>query len=330
MNKQYHTIALGGTFDHLHDGHKFFIKFATTLAENLVVAVTSDNYALSSSKPLQEQIESYKVRHAVLIKYLITLGIEFHTFTLEKGVSLTLTNYKTQALLATYNTLNGAQGINDSRTAIGLKSLPIHMCEMLEDSIGTAISSTRVRLGMINRAGEAYSNCLLEDLRISNFQHELLSERQGLVVLQPLSMQNVLRVVVGDVVLETFVKNNWNYNIGVFDRRSARTMYSSIELSKLSVTLKLQNSPGYITQQLSASVAQVIKVATLAAEHDFINSQPSHLLVEGEEDLAAVAAIFHAPLGTQIYYGQRGEGMVMMTVTEELKERMKRLFCNQN
>jgi hypothetical protein len=52
------------------------------------------------------------------------------------------------------------------------------------------------------------------------------------------------------------------------------------------------------------------------------------VLIEGEEDLVAAALVFALPLESVMYYGQPGEGMVKVRVSEELKERLLKLFLS--
>lgn len=53
---------------------------------------------------------------------------------------------------------------------------------------------------------------------------------------------------------------------------------------------------------------------------------PQTIVVEGEEDLATVPAVLVAPDGASVVYGQPGEGMVLVDVDAETRERMADLF----
>jgi uncharacterized protein (UPF0218 family) len=53
---------------------------------------------------------------------------------------------------------------------------------------------------------------------------------------------------------------------------------------------------------------------------------PQTIVVEGEEDLATVPAVLVAPDGASVVYGQPGEGMVLVVVDPETRERMADLF----
>jgi uncharacterized protein (UPF0218 family) len=57
------------------------------------------------------------------------------------------------------------------------------------------------------------------------------------------------------------------------------------------------------------------------------------IVVEGEEDLATLPAIFYAPIGSAVVYGQPNEGSVLVDVTPERKlhieEFMKRMIVEE-
>ncbi|WP_458208329.1 GTP-dependent dephospho-CoA kinase family protein [Haladaptatus sp. NG-SE-30] len=54
------------------------------------------------------------------------------------------------------------------------------------------------------------------------------------------------------------------------------------------------------------------------------------LLVDGEEDLAALPAVLAAPEGASIVYGQPDEGMVLVTVTDERQESVAALLAKMD
>ena len=65
----------------------------------------------------------------------------------------------------------------------------------------------------------------------------------------------------------------------------------------------------------------------LIALRDAVAAEPDTLLVvEGEEDLATLPAVLVAPLGGSVVYGQPGEGMVLVEVTEKARAEMRDLL----
>ena len=57
-----------------------------------------------------------------------------------------------------------------------------------------------------------------------------------------------------------------------------------------------------------------------------IENPPSKIMVNGEEDLLALPCIVYAPDNTAIYYGQRNEGIVKITVNSETKQTVKEII----
>ena len=57
--------------------------------------------------------------------------------------------------------------------------------------------------------------------------------------------------------------------------------------------------------------------AVVAMREALESSERVHLVVDGEEDLLALVAVLHAPLGGLVVYGQLGEGIVVVRITEE-------------
>ena len=70
----------------------------------------------------------------------------------------------------------------------------------------------------------------------------------------------------------------------------------------------VKNPPGTITEE--AIVA--IKEALESPKH-------VHILVDGEEDLLVLIAVFYAPEKSLVVYGQPYEGIVVVKVTSEKK-----------
>jgi len=82
-----------------------------------------------------------------------------------------------------------------------------------------------------------------------------------------------------------------------------------------------------VTENLKTRIdsldVKVIHVKNLAGtltpemREAFANAKPPlKIIVEGEEDLAAIPAVISAPQGSVVVYGQPGEGVVLVKVTE--------------
>lgn len=324
MPQVYHRIGLGGTFDRFHAGHQYFLDFSASLAEHLFIGVTTKE--LTQHKVLASTIQSYEERVAAVDNYLQKKGVAHTIAPLSDIYGPTVTDSRIEALAVTELTRKGGEAVNEERQNRHLTPLPIHVCSLLRDQSGEYLSSTRIRQGVVNRHGFVYAQLLARDLQLTELQRQFFGQKQGMVVqtLNPnQNEKNPVTFVVGDVVLETFLQHHWPFQFGVFDGRNNRNEYQSSILSQISPTQTVTNPPGILSHNLSFMLQQHI-TSTLQSSH-----QPVQFIkVSGEEDLAAVALVLLAPLNSRIYYGQSGEGMIEMKVTEELKTQFTEILSS--
>lgn len=306
----YNTIALGGTFDHLHDGHKDFLLFASQLGRFLIIGVTDQHMTLQ--KPYAELIQPTHVRKQAVLNFCSNHNIQAKLITLLDPFGPTIEENSIEAVVCTTETLKGANKINEIRNKLHLKELPIHVHQLKKDSLGTGIiSAERVRAGEIDRSGTVYAGIFQDSVELSQKAREFFTKPHGKLFTAPAGTQNknTLRVIVGDTTLETFINNNWHYNLGIFDRKRQRKEVVSEVLDSLENVIETKNEPGKITK------AAVSTVQNWLEDKNF-----KHVFVAGEEDLIAVAAVLLLPLGSYVYYGQPSVGMIECLVTEDIKE----------
>ena len=67
MAKRYKTVGLGGTFDHFHDGHRHFLKYAASLSLRLHIGITHPKLTLHKSHA--HLIESWEKRAQSVKKF---------------------------------------------------------------------------------------------------------------------------------------------------------------------------------------------------------------------------------------------------------------------
>jgi pantetheine-phosphate adenylyltransferase len=314
MDKQYKAIGLGGTFDHFHVGHQHFLQFAAGLADEVYVGITTKE--TTTEKILAETIETYEKRENAVENYLASLDVQFQVFPLTDIYGPTLENSPVEAIAVTEATIHGGEAINAERNKRHLTELPIHQTNLLRDSSGGYISSTRIRLGEIDRNGKVFSEVFTKDLILSETQRSIFREKQGELVKSP-NVTAPLRYVVGDIVLETFLNAGWDFNLGIFDGKNNREEYVSEAFSTEQIKISVDNPASQISSTAIADLKPLLQE----------NAQL--IQVNGEEDLLAVALVLLVPLQSTIYYGQQNEGMVEMVVTAELKEKFYSVLANK-
>ncbi|KAF7294815.1 CTP-transf-like domain-containing protein [Mycena indigotica] len=118
------VVALGGTFDHLHAGHKILLSMGAWLAsEKLIVGVTDD--ALLVRKAHAEVLESLSARITSVRTFLNTFrpGLVYDIVPINDVYGPTGWDPNIQALVVSKETASGAASIASHRAEHGLPAL---------------------------------------------------------------------------------------------------------------------------------------------------------------------------------------------------------------
>ncbi len=148
--KKFELVALGGTFDLLHAGHKALLRKAFELGETVIVGVTSDRFA---KKP--HEVSPYRLRVEELRKFLLREGVlkRARIVQLDDPYGPTVTEGNVEAIVVSGETRSTAQEINRIRVESGFKPLVVVGIEWVLGEDGEPISTTRVRKGVIDKEG---------------------------------------------------------------------------------------------------------------------------------------------------------------------------------
>ncbi len=147
-------VALGGTFDPVHDGHRALFERAFELGD-VTVGLTSDDLA-PKTRNEDRHVRSFEDRkrdlEAELRPFAEEHDREFEVRTLTEPTGIA-TEEKFDALIVSPETKDGGERINDIREERGFDALDIVVVphETAED--GDIISSTRIVAGEIDEHG---------------------------------------------------------------------------------------------------------------------------------------------------------------------------------
>ena len=147
-------VALGGTFDPVHDGHRALFRRAFELGD-VTVGLTSDDLA-ARTRHAERYVRPFEARAADLREELAALADEydrsFEVRRLEEPTGIA-TEPPFDALVVSPETRAGGERINELREADGLEPLDLVVVDHLRAEDGDIISSTRIVRGEIDEHG---------------------------------------------------------------------------------------------------------------------------------------------------------------------------------
>lgn len=134
--------------------------------------------------------------------------------------------------------------------------------------------------------------------------------------------ENILRIMpkgaflitVGDASTEKMIKFGLDPSLQIVDSVEKRNK-RDLPMGHTKTVLECVNPAAEITDE---SIS-VIKKA-------FQADMPVRIVVKGEEDLLVLPAALHAPENSIIMYGQPNEGLVIVIVTEEIRNKASKIM----
>jgi uncharacterized protein (UPF0218 family) len=152
-----------------------------------------------------------------------------------------------------------------------------------------------------------------------------LKKPQGLLIEGPLekTMKRLKELIekekpstvisVGDVVSRNMTEHGVSLNVLIVDNKVMRKPIQPITVDT-DQTFYAENPPGAITDEAWVAIRSAVE-----------QKGKTRVMVDGEEDLLTLVAVLSAPEHALVVYGQPHRGIVVVKVTEETRERMRRI-----
>jgi len=335
MKTEFTHLALGGTFDRFHRGHREFLEEAFRLSRIVTIGVTSDAFARKLHAG--EKIQPFLKRSRRVGKFLESrgLGKRGRMTKLNNIHGPTLKDESVEALLVTQATLPGAVDINSRRRRLGKKHLEVVRLPLVKAADGNLLSSDRIRDGEVNREGVVFLDQLLNDTPVILPQEFRANFREPFGKVFPhhgtniyASMEPVAAEIhrrdlhpilsVGDLVTHALLKIGEEPKIVIIDFMVQRQ-------KRFSTLSDIGSLSHYSTQAVRNQSGTIAKKLVLVI-HKAFKQKRSAIVVKGEEDLAVLPCILLAPLGSVIIYGHFQEGIIAVEVTEKKKQESLKLL----
>jgi pantetheine-phosphate adenylyltransferase len=151
--RKFKYVAVGGTFDIFHKGHRTLLKKAFKVGNLVLIGLVSDNFVKKLRKP--HNIAPYAERLEYLIDLLKRKGVleRAEILSLDDSYGVTLSRRDIEAIVVSEETEPRAHEINDKREILGLPPLEIITVHMVLSEDHYPISSTRIWFEEIDREG---------------------------------------------------------------------------------------------------------------------------------------------------------------------------------
>lgn len=145
--EKYKVTCVGGTFDHLHPGHKILLSVTALMAQKTVIIGLSSDEMLTN-KEYRELLESYDTRAQRVRDFiaLINPQVDVEIVPLRDLYGPTVEREDIALLIVSKETEDGAQKVNEKRAERNMKKLDVYVVECMNESETLVkISSTTIR-----------------------------------------------------------------------------------------------------------------------------------------------------------------------------------------
>ena len=150
--EQFDLVAMGGTFDIIHDGHMALLKKSFSISSEVIIGLSSDQLATKKGKNLANDYS----KRLSLLKSVIEKSFPnsvYEVSKLENDFGPAVIEGSVKALVVSEDTSDKGLHLNELRAERDLPLVEIVVVPMVLAKDGKAISSTRIKNSEIDSNG---------------------------------------------------------------------------------------------------------------------------------------------------------------------------------
>ena len=152
MAGKFLIVATGGTFDEIHVGHIALLAKAFQVGKKVIIGVSSDKFTANKGKKLNHNFETRIANLKKMIKKEFG-NVNYEIAKLDGDFGPAVITSDVEALVTSTETQSKGKLLNEMRAKIGVKPVTVITVELVKAEDGSTISSTRIRIGEIDRQG---------------------------------------------------------------------------------------------------------------------------------------------------------------------------------
>jgi len=122
-------------------------------------------------------------------------------------------------------------------------------------------------------------------------------------------------ITVGDATTENMINLGIVPSLQIVDNQEKREERKSIPNKGINTVLSCENPAGQITKESISTI-----------KNGFSSKIPVRIYVDGEEDLLVIPACVFAPVNSVVMYGQPNEGLVIVKIDTEIRNKAQKIL----
>ena len=122
-------------------------------------------------------------------------------------------------------------------------------------------------------------------------------------------------ITVGDATTENMLNLGIVPSLQIVDNQEKRKERKSLSIKSVNTVLSCKNPAGEITQESIATI-----------KNSFSSKPPVRITVDGEEDLLVIPVCIFAPANAVVMYGQPNEGLVIVKIDTEIRNKAQKIL----